>query len=200
MNQKKIGSFLKELRKEKELTQEEFAEKLNVSGRTVSRWETGTNIPDISLLVEISEFFDVSIPEIINGERKSEIMNEEVKEVADKLSDYANAEKETLIKDIRSNSFMGTIALGVYCILELSGLVLQNEIFEKIAVYCETLALVSVLMIMAHTTGLIYKIQKRKKNEKILGLPKAVQVIMGAVVALAGAAIIKLFLSKLFGL
>ena len=42
-------------------------------------------MPDISLLVEISEFFDVSIPEIINGERKSENMNEEVKEVAEKL-------------------------------------------------------------------------------------------------------------------
>ena len=50
-------------------------------------------MPDISLLVEISEFFDVSIPEIINGERKSENMNEEVKEVAEKLSDYAGEEK-----------------------------------------------------------------------------------------------------------
>ena len=43
MNQKKIGSFLKELRKEKGNTQEEFAENLNVSGRTVSRWETGVS-------------------------------------------------------------------------------------------------------------------------------------------------------------
>ena len=44
MDQKKIGSFLKELRKEKGITQEQFAENLNVSGRTVSRWETGTNV------------------------------------------------------------------------------------------------------------------------------------------------------------
>ena len=41
MDQKKIGSFLKELRKQKGITQEEFAEKLNVSGRSISRWETG---------------------------------------------------------------------------------------------------------------------------------------------------------------
>ena len=80
MDQKKIGFFLKELRKEKGITQEKIAEKLNVSGRTVSRWETGNNMPDISLLIEIADFFDVSIPEIINGERKSENMNEEVKE------------------------------------------------------------------------------------------------------------------------
>ena len=80
MDQIKIGAFIKELRKEKRLTQEQLAEKLNVSGRTVSRWETGTNMPDISLLTELAEFFDVSIPEIIDGERKSENMKEELKE------------------------------------------------------------------------------------------------------------------------
>ena len=200
MDQKKIGSFLKELRKEKGITQEEFAEKLNISGRTVSRWETGVNMLDISLLVEIAEFFDVSIPEIINGERKSETMNEEVKEVADKLSDYANAEKETIIKNIRTHSIMGTIALFVYCTLELSGAVLQNVIFEKIASYCETLALVTVLMIMVHTSGLIYKMQKRKRNDIIRRLPKVVQMIIAAIVAFAGASIIKLLLVNVLGL
>ena len=79
MEQQKIGSFLKELRKEQNLTQEQFAEQLGVSGRSVSRWETGINMPDISLLVEIAEFYDVSISEIIDGERKSGKMNEEVK-------------------------------------------------------------------------------------------------------------------------
>ena len=62
MDQIKIGIFLKELRKEKKLTQEQLAEKLNVSGRTVSRWETGSNMPDIGMLVEMADFFDVSIP------------------------------------------------------------------------------------------------------------------------------------------
>ena len=65
MDQKKIGSFLKELRKEKDITQEQLAEKINVSGRTVSRWETGSNMPDISLLAELADFYDVSIPEIM---------------------------------------------------------------------------------------------------------------------------------------
>ena len=50
-------------------------------------------MPDISLLVDIAEFFNVSIPEIINGERKSEIMEKEVKEVAEAMSNYAGAEK-----------------------------------------------------------------------------------------------------------
>ena len=200
MDQKKIGFFLKELRKEKGITQEKFAEKLNVSGRTVSRWETGNNMPDISLLIEIVDFFDVSIPEIINGERKSEIMNEEVKEVADKLSDYANAEKETILKNIRNSSIIGTIALAVYSVLELTGLVFQNMIFEKVAGYCETVALVTVIIIMLHTTGLICKIPKKKSNDKIARLPKAIQMLVGLIAAFVGAVIIKLLLTNFLGL
>lgn len=71
MEQQKVGSFLKELRKGKNLTQEQPAEQLNVSVRTVSRWETGSNMPDISILIDLAEFYNVSIPEIVNGERKS---------------------------------------------------------------------------------------------------------------------------------
>lgn len=48
------------------------------------------NMPDISLLIELAEFYDISIPEIVNGERKNEKMNEEVKEVAQTLSAYAD--------------------------------------------------------------------------------------------------------------
>ncbi|HHY82975.1 MAG TPA: helix-turn-helix transcriptional regulator [Clostridiales bacterium] len=96
MEQRKIGSFLKELRKEKRLTQEQLAEKLNVSGRTVSRWETGSNMPDISLLVELAEFYEVSIPEIIDGERKSEKMDKETKEAVLKVAEYSNEEKRKM--------------------------------------------------------------------------------------------------------
>ena len=96
MDQQKVGSFLKELRKEKDITQEQLAEQLNVSGRTVSRWETGNNMPDISILVELADFYDVSIPEIIDGERKSETMNKEVKETALKLSEYAEAINQSI--------------------------------------------------------------------------------------------------------
>ena len=76
MDQIRIGSFLKALRKEKGLTQEQLAEQLGVSARTVSRWETGSNMPDISLLIELAEFYEVSIPEIVSGERKNEQMTD----------------------------------------------------------------------------------------------------------------------------
>lgn len=92
MDQQKIGLFLKTLRKEKDLTQEVLAETLNVSSRTVSRWETGSNMPDISLLVELSEFYQISISEIIDGERKSEKMNQETKDAVIKMAEYSKNE------------------------------------------------------------------------------------------------------------
>lgn len=101
MDQIKIGAFLKELRKSKELTQEQLAEKLNVSGRTVSRWETGSNMPDIGMLVEIADFYDVSIPEIIHGERKSENMDQKTRETAVAMAEYSRKEeKNTKLKII----------------------------------------------------------------------------------------------------
>ena len=64
MDLQKIGTFLKELRKEKELTQEQLAETLNVSRRTVSRWETGSNMPDLDLLVEMADLYQVDLRQL----------------------------------------------------------------------------------------------------------------------------------------
>lgn len=114
MDQKKVGLFLKTLRKEKNITQEVLAETLNVSSRTVSRWETGSNMPDISLLVELSEFYQVSIPEIIDGERKSEKMNQETKDIAIKMAEYSKNEINTEKRKIINALLM---VFGVFIII-----------------------------------------------------------------------------------
>ena len=88
MNQIKIGDFLKELRKEKGLTQEQLAEQFNVSRRSVSRWETGNNMPDLSMLITLAEYYEVDVKEIIDGKRKSENMNEEMKDTLEKVASY----------------------------------------------------------------------------------------------------------------
>ena len=190
MDQKRIGNFLKELRKEKNVTQEQLAEQLNVSGRTVSRWETGNNMPDISLLVEISELYEVSIPEIINGERKSENMNkEEVKEVAKSMSDYALAEKEGIIKEIRNLSLVGLVALIVYYIIDISKIGLGNEIIANISMYSQTLIYVVVLLIPFQATGLLNKIKRSDKNSN---MPKSILCIASLIAAFVVAVLITL--------
>lgn len=201
MDQVKIGSFLKELRKEKDITQEQLAEILNVSGRTVSRWETGSNMPDISILVDIAEYYDVSIPEIINGERKSEIMNKEEKEIAKTMSEYASAEKENIFKEMKTQSVIGVCALVLYWILHETGAYMYNDFLNKLTGYCETLVFVSVLLMAAFTTGSLSKLRnKSRKMFMFEKFPKPVGFILTAVVAFCGAAIIKLALVHLFGL
>ena len=143
MNQIKFGMFMKELRKRNGLTQEQVAERLNVSNRTVSRWETGTNMPDISLLIEIAKIYDVSIPELIDGEKKSEKINEETDEIARKMSDYAEAEKTTILRSVTKESLLGICALAVLTFLELLGSAARGWLFETAHLYCQVLHIAS---------------------------------------------------------
>ena len=199
MDQIKIGEFLKELRKEKGLTQEQLAEQFNVSRRSVSRWETGKNMPDISLLVEIAEFYDTSIPEIVNGERKSEKMNEEVKEVAETMSNYAGAEKESILKNIRGLSLIGLLALMVYFLLDVTGVFENNHLLEYLYVYSEAMIYVTVLLIPLYTTGLLGKIQRKSMNSKFDNLPRIVRIVVAIVAGMAATVILKLALTGVFG-
>ncbi|MBO4310703.1 MAG: helix-turn-helix domain-containing protein [Lachnospiraceae bacterium] len=160
MNQKKVGSFLKELRKEKGITQEQFAEKLNVSGRSVSRWETGNNMPDISLLVEIADFYDVDVREIIEGERKSEMMDKEVREVAEKMADYANNEKGRLFKTVRLIGIIGVIILAIAIVFQC--VKYQPSLLSFIAVALSFAAFVAMMILTLYVNGVLQRLKKNK--------------------------------------
>ncbi len=80
MDQIKIGKFIGTLRKEKGLTQEQLGEKLGVTNKTISRWENGNYMPDVEMLSLLSKEFDVSINELISGER---LLAEDFKKAAD---------------------------------------------------------------------------------------------------------------------
>ena len=199
VDQVKIGTFLKKLRKEKGITQEQLAETLSVSGRTVSRWETGNNMPDISILVDIADYYDISIPEIISGERKSEMMNEEERKIAKTMSDYATTEKEKIFKEMKLQSIMGVCALVLYWILHETGAYMYNDVLGKLTGYCETLVSVSVIMMAVFTTGSLSKLRSRKVF-LFENFPKSIRLVVTAVVAFGGAAVIKLVLVHFFGL
>ena len=116
MDMKKIGSFLKALRKEKGLTQEQLAEKLGVAGRTVSRWETASNMPDLSVLIQLAEFYDIEVGEILDGERKDKVMDKEVKETLNKIADYSNDEKQKAV-NVYKFSLMTIFFIGFIIVL-----------------------------------------------------------------------------------
>ncbi len=100
MDRKKFSNLLIELRKENNYTQQDFAEIFNVTYQAVSRWETGESLPDITILEKISEFYNISINDLLKGERnyKSPKVEEEEKEEKEKLIEE-HIENEEKIDD-----------------------------------------------------------------------------------------------------
>ena len=126
-------------------------------------------MPDISILVELAEFYDVSIPEIIDGERKSETMKEEVKETALKLSDYA----ETINQKIKIRLFWLTVlafaGMIAFAVIEISGLDTPGSIYERIASAGLGLDFGMLIVIAMYLSGILGKIKARRamwRNER----------------------------------
>jgi len=69
MNQEKIGKFISEKRKEKNLTQAQLAEKIGVSINAVSKWERGLNLPDASIMLEVCDLLDITVNELLSGKK-----------------------------------------------------------------------------------------------------------------------------------
>ena len=111
----KIGNFLRELRNEKGITQEKLAERYGVSSRSVSRWENGNTMPDLGILVELADYYQIDIGEIIDGERKSENMSKDTKETLVKVVDYAEMEKMMLVRKKEFN-FLGKILFVLFAV------------------------------------------------------------------------------------
>ena len=165
MDQTKIGSFLKELRKEKNLSQEELAERFNVSSRSISRWENGNTMPDISIIIELADFYDVDIRELLNGERKSENMKEELKETLTMVADYTNAEKDKLSKQLITYLAGSAVYFGLLAIILVFHLTRVSSFFEPFAIICAVIGLiysVSGIIRFRQLTGKMDKDAHRK--------------------------------------
>ena len=142
MDQVKIGAFLKELRKENDLSQEQLAERLNVSSRSVSRWENGNTMPDISIIIELADFYDVDIRDLLNGERKSEKMNTELKETLEMVAEYTNAEKEKIMKELQTKVAASAVFFFLLVIIQAFQLNRIHSAFETFSIFCGTVGFV----------------------------------------------------------
>ena len=172
MNQQKTGEFLKHLRKEKGLTQEQLAEQFYVSSRTISRWETGSNMPDVDMLIELADFYDVDIREIIDGERKSETMDNETKDTLKKVAEYAKEETKKRGEKLR------TVVMGSVCLMLISNLLFGSEhkgrfygivaenICQNIMAFTIGLSCAGLILYALHCLGALDKISQWKKSLK----------------------------------
>lgn len=165
MNQVKTGEFLKQLRKEKGLTQEQLAEQFAVSNRSVSRWETGSNMPELSVLIELADFYDVDIREIIDGERKSEIMDYETKDTLKKVAEYVAEENKRHRRKMIDVMAGSAILLVFFSVLfetnAFNGSIPENA-YRNITIFTLGHSLAALVLNIMYLLGVFDKISEKK--------------------------------------
>ncbi len=150
MNQQKIGALLQSLRKEKNLTQAELAEKLGVSNRSISRWENGMTMPDFDLLIELADFYGVGVREILDGERSDANMDTRHKEELLLVADYNNQEKKRMTRVVRWIFLYGLLVLTANRILGEMGI--QNFLTDFLYGSAAGTMVMGVLITTKHMT------------------------------------------------
>lgn len=139
MDVKKIGKFIAYNRKNKGLTQEQLGEKLGVSNKTISRWENGNYMPDLSLLKPLSEELEITLNELLSGEK---IESEKVIEQAEiSLINTIDYSKQRLEKEHNKISIW-LIIIGI--IISISAL----TIFEAESSWCSIYSIIGIVMFM----------------------------------------------------
>lgn len=161
MDVQKIGALLKELRKQNNMTQEQLGEKVGVTNKTVSRWETGKYMPPIECLKLLSDIYQISINEILTGEKLNE---EDYKGAAENNIVNTLEEIETKEKKFENTMF---IIMGITSLLAITSMFLLPEgsglaVVEKakeilVVIFIWAMALIS------NTLSIITIISKKNK-------------------------------------
>ena len=167
MDQKKIGSFLKELRKEKKLTQEQLAEVLGVSNRSISRWENGVSLPDFDLVIELSRYFSVSIEEFLDGEKKAEMSDQKTDSKTEqtllKVAGYEGAGKKQFSGRICILVCFAIAAFGIYSLLVFLGLAFQKG-YSGLASFSMGFVFAALLVGALYTSSYMAKVRAAKRR------------------------------------
>lgn len=174
MDQIKIGKFIATLRKEKDLTQEQLGEKLGVTNKTISRWENGNYMPDIEMLSLLAKEFDVSINELISGER---LLLDDFKKAADNNlvtalnnSTFTLKEKIAFFKKKWLREHIATIAICVVVWIGIMLLVALNNSYALLGAIGSILAMLFYVVLynrmMAYVENHAYRATSdNKKND-----------------------------------
>lgn len=178
LNQEKIGKFLCEVRKEQGMTQQQLADAIGVSNKTVSKWECGKGMPEISLIPSLCQVLHISVNEFISGERLSE-------------ETYSQKAEENMMKFIKEtenhkkwDSIWMLLIIGVaisfglwYTILSNMGTSKNWVFLDKTALFAmvivTTLLLIGTKLTGDFGTAFVVAVGKRKVSEKEMLRAKA---------------------------
>lgn len=124
MDQVKTGKFIQKMRKEQQLTQRQIADKLNISDKTVSKWETGNGLPEVGLMLPLCSLLHINVNELLSGERLVEQKYQEKAEmnIMDLLKEKAEAKRKIVILIVQC---IMTLLSGITLIMTASFLEMQ---------------------------------------------------------------------------
>lgn len=151
MNQEKIGKFIAQCRKEKNMTQQDLSEKLGVSSKTVSNWENGRNMPDLSLFKPLCEELDINLNDFLSGEKVKE-------------TEYQKKLEENIIKTINfsnnklrnENNFIGLILITFGVLISITAIAIFPSESSWGSIYSVVGAIISLIGISKFTKRLTY--------------------------------------------
>ncbi len=181
MDTVKVGNFLRELRKEKNLTQEQLAEVFQVTNRTISRWETGSNMPDISLLLEIADYYSLEVSEILNGERKAATEEESTK--LREVAEYADADKEKMALKTRVYAIAGLLATIISVCLTNFGPA-DNSGVNLLKKCCTLIVYLALSASIIYTTDRLQVLQRKYKEKLKKNLLPIILIVIGGIALL----------------
>ena len=151
MNQEKIGKFIAECRKQKNMTQQELAEKLNVSDRTVGNWENGRNMPDLSLFKPLCNELNISLNDLMSGEKvKEREYQEKLEENTINIIDYTNKKIEN------RNHFIGLIFITFGVLISITAIAIFPSESSWGSIYSVLGAIISLIGVSRFTKRLSY--------------------------------------------
>lgn len=151
MNQEKIGKFIANCRKQKNMTQQELAEKLGVSDRTIGNWENGRNMPDLSLFKPLCNELNISLNDLMSGEKVKE------KEYQDKLEEnIINTINYTNKKIENKNNYIGLILIIFGILISITAVSIFPSESSWGSIYSVLGVIISLIGISKFTKKLSY--------------------------------------------
>lgn len=149
MDQTKTGQFIAECRKEKKLTQAQLAEKLGITDRAVSKWETGKSMPDSSIMLELCEILGITVNELLSGEVITMENYEKTTDenlIALKKKDENNITKNVIIAILFSMALLIGIMVCLICNIAISGALTWSMIPVSSMIYAWVIAFPAILL------------------------------------------------------
>lgn len=139
MNQEKIGKFIATCRKKQKLTQEQLAEKLNITFKAVSKWETGKGLPDASIMLDLCNILDITVNELLSGEK---ISNELFIDKADENLIKLQKQKEIGILSARWTHMLTILVLLIWNLINIFKFGVQEAISQPEFIVMDTITFV----------------------------------------------------------